>query len=127
MGQYYVLINLDKRQALSCLRRVTKTGYFSLHAPWWSGSKLAEQLLNQGVKPLFALLLSSQGLVQGWHKVNQQWGTWAGDRVVIIGDYSDDLPPFLMAAEKTELTEAKLNVFSFASEYYQELENENVF
>jgi hypothetical protein len=99
---------------------------YSLH-PWWSGSKLVEQLHNKGVKPLFALLLSSRGLVHGWHKVNQQWGTWAGDRVVIVGEYSDDLPPFLTPEEETELRAAKMNLYFFAKEHYQELENEDVF
>jgi hypothetical protein len=46
--------------------------------------------------------------------------------VVIIGDYSDDLPPFLTAAEKTELGEAKMSLYFFAKQLYQELEKEDV-
>ena len=31
------------------------------------------------------------------------WGSWAGDRCVLIGDYSDDIPPFVTAEEKSEI------------------------
>jgi hypothetical protein len=47
--------------------------------------------------------------------------------VVIVGEYSDDLPPFLTPEEETELRAAKMNLYFFAKEHYQELENEDVF
>lgn len=118
MGQYYVLINLDKRQALSPL---------SCFASRFSnGYKLVEQLFNLGLKPMLALLLCSEELLRGRTKLNNQWGTWAGDRVVLIGDYSEDIPSFLTAEEQEELGEWN-GLFSLASDKYRLLDNDGIF
>jgi len=54
-----------------------------------------------GVKPLLALALADFTAVED--NPNSLWGSWSGDRVLLIGDYSDDSPDFLTEEEKLEL------------------------
>ncbi len=74
-----------------------------------SGLKMAEQLYNLGVKPWLALSLIATRPHEDM--ANPLWGSWAGDRVVLIGDYSDDLPDFLTAAERSVLETTSKKVF----------------
>lgn len=52
-------------------------------------------------------------------------GSWAGDRIVIVGDYSDELPSFLTEEEATlvtnELTTKSKNLYSLADDKYEEV------
>ena len=68
---------------------------------FFSGQKLCEQLANLGLKPFLALALVD--MTKAANNPNLLWGSWSGDRVVLIGDYSDDSPDFLTEDEKVEL------------------------
>lgn len=80
MGQYYLIVNIDKRQYL-------KPHYFG------DGAKLMEfGMSSSGVLAALAVLLSDGngrggGDLASTHPII---GTWAGDRVVITGDYADE-------------------------------------
>jgi hypothetical protein len=79
MGQYWIPVNLDKRQFLE----PHKLG---------SGLKLWEQLAQGGTGQALILLMAAMperrgGGDLGEHKIV---GSWAGDRVTFIGDYAED-------------------------------------
>jgi hypothetical protein len=116
MGQYYLLINLDKRERMWSLASFTR---FS------SGQKMREQLLNLGMKPFLALALFEFEEAIKQHVPNPLWGSWSGDRIVLIGDYSDDRPDFLSEAEVTELDEKGLNLYQLAWNEFRELADDH--
>ncbi len=101
MGQYYKLVNLDKKQSLSPHAGMFRNGTQLSFSKYTCGAKMSEQLYSVGVKPFLALALIS--VESDEESANPLWGSWAGDRVVLIGDYSDDLPEFLTEAEVNEL------------------------
>lgn len=74
MGQYWKAVNLDKRQFIS---------------PWelGSGAKLWEQLANPGPGRALIILLAAMPEPRsgGDLKANPVIGSWAGDRVVLVG------------------------------------------
>jgi hypothetical protein len=84
MGQYYKIANLDKREYIEPY-------------PFGDGVKLMEFSMNSGgmLTALAVLLASSNGNSGGdLHlDVKSKWrdvpGRWAGDRIVIAGDYDD--------------------------------------
>ena len=84
MGQYHVTVNLDKKQYLN----PHKLG---------DGLKLLEQVgwSPGGINDALHLLLAcSSGRGGGDFQSDSEWvGTWAGDRIAVIGDYAeaDDL------------------------------------
>ncbi len=100
MGQYYKLVNLDKKQSMSPHAGMFRNGTQLSFSKYTSGASMSDQLYSVGVKPFLALALI---LVDSDEVLNPLWGSWAGDRVVLIGDYSDDLPEFLTEAEVSEL------------------------
>ncbi|MEM5815508.1 MAG: hypothetical protein QXL14_00460 [Candidatus Aenigmatarchaeota archaeon] len=77
MGQYFILINLDKKEYVDP---------FNIG----SGSKFFEVCWNNAGKLLVYLLRKSNetggGDVEEPKKL-QYCGRWAGDRIVLIGDY----------------------------------------
>lgn len=84
MGQYYVIANLDKKEFIN----PTSFG---------DGSKLLEfgSSSDGTMTGLVVLLASSNGRGGGdLHLRSDRWshipGRWAGDRVVVAGDYDDD-------------------------------------
>lgn len=117
MGQYYFLCNLDKRQRLGLPLALFGSRFFS-------GQKLCEQLHNLGVKPFLALALVDLTAVDD--TPNSMWGSWSGDRVVLIGDYSDDSPNFLTEDEKLDLKNKSTTLPSLVGTEFQDLsENPN--
>ena len=77
MGQYYYVVNLDKKQFLY----PHKLG---------DGLKLWEMAASGGCgKALIPLLSDGNGRGGGDFNDNPLVGSWAGDRIVISGDYSD--------------------------------------
>jgi len=79
MGQYYKVVNLDKRQ------------YLHAHQ-FGEGLKLLEFGCSAGgtMTALALLLASGNGRGGGDHpSKNPLIGSWAGDRIVIAGDYGD--------------------------------------
>jgi len=79
MGQYYKIVNLDKKQ------------YIVPHA-CNDGAKLMEfGLSSLGTMSCLAILLAN-GNGRGGGDLHSQdpiIGSWAGDRIVITGDYAD--------------------------------------
>lgn len=80
MGQYYIIVNLDKKQYLHPLK-------------FGDGLKLMEFATSQcGVLTALAILLAD-GNGRGGGDLNSDdpiIGSWAGDRIVIAGDYADE-------------------------------------
>ena len=79
MGQYYRIVNLDKNQ------------YIKPH-DFGDGAKLMEfGLSGEGVMAALAVLLAD-GNGRGGGDIRSDSplvGSWAGDRIVITGDYAD--------------------------------------
>ena len=79
MGQYYVAVNLDKKQ------------YIAPHE-CGNGAKLMEfGLSGLGMMSCLSILLADGNGRGGGdlHTENPLIGSWAGDRIVIAGDYAD--------------------------------------
>jgi hypothetical protein len=80
MGQYHKLVNLDKQEQVQ---------------PWGIGQG-AKQYEQTGVAgslsdALYLLLITSPARGGGdWEKFDGLSGRWVGDRVVVIGDYTED-------------------------------------
>jgi len=78
VGQYFIAVNLDKKE------------YFD---PWSIGgvAKLWEWCVNNQTRLFPFLLRKSCGSGGGDYpdKESQFLGRWAGDRIVLIGDYDD--------------------------------------
>ena len=80
MGQYYLIVNLDKKQFL----HPHKCG---------DGLKLLEFGCSaNGTLTALAILLADGNNRGGGdlHSENPIIGSWAGDRIVIAGDYADE-------------------------------------
>lgn len=83
MGQYWQISNLDKKEYIDNF----KLG---------SGCKLWEQLANELPSKALLVLLANMPESRGGGDLNDNEviGRWAGDRIVIVGDYAEagDLP-----------------------------------
>ena len=80
MGQYYKIVNIKKKQ------------YISPYI-FGDGSKLMEFSMSaNGVLAGLAILLADGNGRGGGdlHSTNQIIGSWAGDNIVVTGDYADD-------------------------------------
>lgn len=80
MGQYHKLVNLDKKEQVM---------------PWGigQGAKQYEHTGTQGSlsDALYLLLITSPARGGGdWDKFDGLSGRWVGDRVVVVGDYTED-------------------------------------
>ncbi|MBP7936882.1 MAG: hypothetical protein KA354_19750 [Phycisphaerae bacterium] len=77
MGQYFVIVNLDKQEYLD-------------PSSLGCGSKLLEIAANDCLNVLaFLLRQSSEGGGGDIHKPYHNAGRWAGDRIAIVGDYDE--------------------------------------
>jgi len=79
MGQYFVLVNLDKKERVEPY-------------PIGCGAKLWEWCANDGPKLIpFLLRRSNEGGGGDDHDRDQHkyCGHWAGDRIVLVGDYDE--------------------------------------
>lgn len=79
MGQYHVLVNFDKKE------------YVHPHA-LGNGLKLAEQFYSKyGMKDALFILMASKSNGRGGGDLNDGTvvGRWAGDRVALVGDYTE--------------------------------------
>lgn len=103
MGQYYYIVNLDKRQ------------YLHPHF-FGDGLKLLEFGDSAGGTMCALAVLLASGNNRGGGDLRSDdplIGSWAGDRVVIAGDYDDDgkwLPEGV-----------KGNLYSHAHEYFENI------
>ncbi|KAI8830611.1 hypothetical protein BJ741DRAFT_619370, partial [Chytriomyces cf. hyalinus JEL632] len=120
MGQYYLLINIDKKQALPALSdddSLMTLDRFS------SGMKMAEQLENLGKKPMLAVALLQTSPDKP--PKNPLIGSWSGDRIMLIGDECDEVPPCVTEQELAEMEQYKAGIkFSkYAWETYKQLDH----
>lgn len=101
MGQYYLIVNLTKKQFL----HPHKFGD-GLKLMEFGGSGSGTML------GLAVLLASGNGRGGGdLHSENPIIGTWAGDKIVIAGDYDDE----------GKFVRGKRNLFFVAEEKYEDI------
>lgn len=83
MGQYHTLYNLDKKEKVES----------------FSGFKLLEQIgyPKSTSTALFLLIANSNGRGGGDVEDHPLVGSWAGDRVVVQGDYAEEGDPAFIA------------------------------
>lgn len=90
MGQYHKLVNLDKKE------------YVDPHSIGL-GSKQYEQTGCEGsiADAMYLLVMTSPNRGGGDFPLTDVSGKWAGDRVVVLGDYTEDedLPMFTEASK----------------------------
>jgi hypothetical protein len=78
MGQYYMIVNLDRREYLNPLK-------------FGDGCKVREfGFSSHGVMSALAILLAKSSTISGGGDFESELtGAWASDRIVIIGDYDE--------------------------------------
>ena len=80
MGQYHKLVNLDKKEQV-------------ISYPLGLGAKQYEQTGCQGsmADAMYLLMMTSPSRGGGdWQEFEGLSGRWVGDRVVVLGDYTED-------------------------------------
>ena len=114
MGQYYKIVNLDKGQYLD---------------PYTfnEGAKLMEfGCSSMGILTALAILLADGNGRGGGdlHSDNPIIGSWAGDSIVISGDYADE-EKFLETKDTVKykmLQEGSTpNLYAFTKEYFEDI------
>ena len=119
MGQYWQVVNLDKRETPS-------VGHWG---------KLGECLFDSSPDVLVPLL--KQPFDEDPHATNSDSAlppeqSWAGDRIICLGDYHEDLPDGILSiSEQEELDRAdegeKMTLYAFAREHYQSVDGISAF
>lgn len=115
MGQYYKICNLDKRQFISPNK-------------FYEGAKLlAFGSSSNGTMFGLAILLADGNNRGGGdlRSENPIIGSWAGDRIVIAGDYADE-DKFIPETElkkflETELKNEKRNLYQWAAAFFKDI------
>jgi hypothetical protein len=106
MGQYHTLYNVDKKQKVDGL----------------SGYKLLEQIgyPKSTATALFLLVANSNGRGGGDVEEHPLVGSWAGDRVVVQGDYAEEGDQGYIADTDTyeDITKQVLELLNVSLEYY---------
>jgi hypothetical protein len=122
MGQYYIICNLDKKEYL-------------LPHKFGDGLKLMEFGASADGTMLGLAVLLADGNGRGGgdlHADNPIIGSWAGDRIVIAGDYADpkytpspkNLPKEDFVEGRTEDpedAEIHYNLYNYADAYYEDI------
>lgn len=94
MGQYFLIVNLDKREFVDPSRL-------------GGGLKLWEICANNVCRILpFLLRKSSEGGGGDIRKEYFSAGRWCGDRVVVVGDYDESGLYDLTSKEYTDISDA---------------------
>lgn len=86
MGQYHIPVNIDKREYVN---------------PWdvGAGLKMVENIWNTGMPASLFVLLSCSHMRGGGdvhlsdEAINKVAGRWAGDRIIVVGDYTEPGDP----------------------------------
>ena len=91
MGQYHKVYNVDKKEYIHG-HRIS------------NGLKLLEQVgwMRSTSTALFLLLANSNGRGGGDAPYHPMIGAWAGDRIVIQGDYVEEDDPGYISSEQLE-------------------------
>lgn len=117
MGQYYIVVNLTKEE------------YIQPHS-LCNGAKLCEFSTGRTATALVLLLASGNGRGGDW-KEHELIGRWAGDRIVIAGDYADS-GQFLTEEQLTQWRREKgvppdgsePNLYQYAHEFFRDISKE---
>jgi len=114
MGQYYKIVNLDKKEFLN-------TYTFN------DGAKLLELgCSSEGTLTALAILLADGNGRGGGdlHSENPIIGSWAGDRIVVAGDYADE-QKFLSIDQIAKYKMLKdgedPNLYNYAVEHFKDI------
>jgi len=106
MGQYHTLYNIDKKQKVDGL----------------SGYKLLEQIgyPKSTATALLLLVANSNGRGGGDVKEHPLVGSWAGDRIVVQGDYAEEVDQSFISDTDTykDITKQVWELLNVALEYY---------
>ena len=106
MGQYHTLYNVDKKQKVDGL----------------SGYKLLEQIgyPKSTATALFLLVSNSNGRGGGDVEDHPLVGSWAGDRIVVQGDYAEegDQGYIDYIDDYKDITKQVLDLLNVSLEYY---------
>lgn len=106
MGQYHTLYNVDKKQKVDGL----------------SGYKLLEQIgyPKSTATALLLLVANSNGRGGGDVKDHPLVGSWAGDRIVVQGDYAEEGDQAFISDTDTykDITKQVWELLNVALEYY---------
>ena len=129
MGQYYVICNVTKREMIK--------GHF-----FGEGIKLMEfGMSGEGTMAALAILLAD-GNGRGGGDLNSDdtlansiIGSWAGDKIVIAGDYADDgkfvtskdVEGFVNNETKKPLKRKEMNLFHLAHEKFKDISGDAYF
>ena len=108
MGQYWKVVNLAKRQTAS----------------WDHWGKLGECLFDGSPDMLVSLLKQAAPHATNSVSALPPEKSWAGDRIICLGDYHEDLSAGLLStAELEELDKGDegegMSLYQFACEHYQ--------
>jgi hypothetical protein len=110
MGQYHILVNVDKREYLNpgSIGLGVKQWEHQSHPSWPMVGSLADAM--------YVLTMTSPARGGGDMPLTDVSGRWAGDRVMVVGDYTEDgdLPPEYLGSE----------VYETASSSYTEIGEE---
>ncbi|KAF8939447.1 hypothetical protein EDD21DRAFT_404631 [Dissophora ornata] len=124
MEQDFVLINITRREIMANYVAPSRTPIITQFA---SSVKMSEHLLHLGNKPFLAMSLVE--ILDSTHPSIFPMGpvgTWSGSRIVIVGEYCDDIPAFVTRAEEEELQESgDPNLYDFAEENYENVPNQD--
>jgi len=121
MGQYYIIVNLDKKE------------YLKPHE-FGDGAKLLEFGSSGDGTMLGLAILLAHGNNRGGGDLrsdNPLIGSWRGDRIIVTGDYANALE-FIEAsyqelkevAEKCNTSIGNLNLYAFAKERFRDISKE---
>jgi hypothetical protein len=107
MGQYWRVLNLNKRQTPS-------------RGHW---GKFGESLFDGSPDTLVPLLKQAFDVATNYSALPLQT-SWAGDRIICLGDYHEDLPAGMLSiSEQEELNKAdegeEMTLYEFAGRHYQ--------
>ena len=117
MGQYYKIVNLDKQEFLNAYT-------------FNDGAKLLEfGCSGEGTMTALAVLLSDGNGRGGGdlHSDDPIIGSWAGDRIVVTGDYADEekylqkdeIVKYMMIGE--ERAGEKPNLYTYAHKFFKDI------
>lgn len=101
MGQYYMIVNLDKREYLNPLR-------------FGDGCKVREfGFSSYGAMSALAILLAKSSRLEGGGEFESGLtGAWAENRIVIIGDYDESGLYQRLSKEYTDISPEVLRVMT---------------
>ena len=107
MGQYHVLYNTDKKEYVHA-HRID------------NGLKLLEQVgfEKSTATALFLLVANSNGRGSGDANKHELIGRWAGDRIVVQGDYAEDGDQaYITDAERETYTDISAQELDLLNKY----------